>query len=373
MVGNPRWRVPAGMLGALALILAVEVVVDSHPLRFANSASLSWRLSFDRATQATNPSAEIICLGDSLVKIGILPRMIQAATGQTAENLAMGHAPAPATYFLLQRLLDAGHRPRTVVVDFKPSMLAGGPRFNLREWQEVLHPTEAVELTHHAGGLAFLVEITLGRVLPSYRSRWEIREAIGSALGGQVAATYRNNRLALRNWTINKGTHLNGSSQPFSGTITPESRRKLIIPNWACHRANKIYVEKFLKLADAHKIKVVWLIAPSSPELQALRETKGRDPAYAAFVAEAQRRHPWITVIDARRAGYPTSTFADATHLNGRGAATLSHEIAQILARPENLAAKWVTLPSFLDRPIGSTHEDIEVSTAIIDAELIRR
>ena len=373
MVGNLRWRVPAGLLGALALILAVEVAVGSHPIRFANSASLSWRLSFDRASKSKDPSAKIVCMGDSLVKIGVLARVIEAETGQTAENLAMGHAPAPATYFLLRRLLDAGHRPRTVVVDFKPSMLAGGPRFNLREWQEILNPTEAVELTHHAGGLAFLVEITLGRILPSYRCRWEIREAIGSALGGQVAATYRNNRLALRNWTINKGTHLNGSNHPFSGTITPESRRKLIIPNWECHRANRIYVEQFLKLADAHKIKVVWLIAPSSPELQTLRETKGRDPAYAAFVAEARRRHPSITVLDARHAGYPTSTFADATHLNGRGAATLSHEIAQILARPGDLAADWVALPRYRDWPIGATHEDIERSTAIIDAELIRR
>ena len=361
------------MLGALVLIVIVEGIVGSHPLRFANSASLSWRLSFDRATDPTSTPAEIVCMGDSLVKIGVLPRVIQAETGQTAENLAMGHAPAPATYFLLRRLLAAGHRPRAVVVDFKPSMLAGGPRFNLREWQEVLTPAEAVELTHHAGGLEFLVEITLGQILPSYRSRWEIRESVVSALGGLIAPSYRNNRLAIRNWSINKGTHLNGSNHPFSGTITPESRRKLIIPNWECHRANKLYVEKFFKLAESHGIPVVWLIAPSSPELQALRETRGRDPAYAAFIAEAQRRHPSILVIDARHSGYPTDTFADATHLNGRGAAAFSHEIAQILARPDLVREKWVKLPPFRDWPIDQIHEDIERSTAIIDAELFRR
>ena len=373
MVGNSRWRVPVGLLGALALVALIEAAVDAYPLRFTNSASLSWRLSFARAERSTNSPAEIVCLGDSLVKIGVLPRLIEAETGRTAENLAMGHAPAPATYFLLRRLLEAGHRPATVVVDFKPSMLAGGPRFNLREWQEILRPAEAVDLTHHAGGLAFLVEIALGRLLPSYRGRFEIREAIGAALGGQIAPTYRNNRFALRNWTINKGAHLNGSSHPFSGSIPPAALRKLIIPNWECHRANQIYLEKFFNLAEANGIQVVWLIAPSSPELQALRETKGRDPAYAAFIAEAQRRHPSITVIDARHANYPTAVFADATHLNGRGAATFSHELAQILAHPDQKAARWVALPPFRDWPIDLTYEDIERSTAIIDAELIRR
>ena len=368
-----RCRVPLGALGALILLALVEVSLGGAPLRFADPASLSWRLSLAAAEGAPGSTCQVACLGDSLVKIGVLPRVIEATTGQAAYNFAMGRAPAPATYFLLRRLLANGSRPRTIVVDFKPSILAGGPKFNLREWQAVLRPSEAVELANTAGGVRFLVEIALGRLLPSWRGRWEIREAIAAALANRVAPTYRNNRLALRNWGINAGTHLNGSQACFDGQIAEESRRKLVIPRWECHRANAIYVEKFLALAAAHGVAVVWLIAPSSPELQALREQTGGDAAFAAFVQAAQRRHPTLSVVDGRHSGYATATFADATHLNGRGAATLSHELALLLTHPADLAGKWVALPPFRTWDLGVSAEAIERSTAIIDAELLRR
>ncbi len=369
-----RWRVPTGLIGMLVLVGLVETGIEAHPLRFASSASLSWRLSFERATDPTTPGPTIVCLGDSLVKIGVLPRVIEAATGGRVENYAMGHAPAPATYFLLRRMLKAGQCPRTILVDFKPSMLAGGPKFNLREWQEVLRPAEAVELASHAGGIPFLVEITLGHILPSWRSRFEIREAVASALRGEVAPTYRNNQLALRNWTINKGTHLNGPNARFDGVIAPDSRAKLIIPKWRVHDANKVYVDRFFQLAAAHKIAVVWLIAPSSPELQTLRASRGGDAAYAASIAAIRDRYPTVRVVDGRFAGYPTSTFADATHLNGRGAATLSHDLAQILTQSDSGAAsRWVDLPTYRDWPLDVLAEDIERSTAILNADWLRR
>ena len=359
----------------MVLVALVEMTLASFPLRFTDTASLNWRSSFDAARPAIEPgvACQVACLGDSLMKIGVLARVVEASTGLQTHNFAMGRAPAPATYFLLHRLLDAGIKPQTILVDFKPSMLAGSPRLFLRQWQEVLSPAEAVELAHHAGGLSFLVEIALGRFLPSVRDRWEIREAIAATLGGRIAPTYRNNRLALRNWRINGGSHLNGPNAIFDGVISPQSRRKLIIPRWECHRANAIYVDKFLALAESRGIPVVWLIAPSSPELQFLRETQGGDVAYANFIASVQRKHTSLTVVDARFAGYPTSSFADATHLNGRGSATLSHELARLLAHGESLDAHWVSLPPYRDWPIDAPAEDIERSTAIIDADLIRR
>lgn len=368
---RPR-RPPIGCLGALILVALIEAGVGSLPGRFADPASLNWRLSLAAAEGATGASCEVACLGDSLMKIGVLPGPLAAATGRTAHNFAMGRAPAPATYFLLRRMLLAGARPRTVVVDFKPSMLAGGPKFNLRQWQEVLRPGEAIELARQAGGASFLAEVALGRLLPSWRGRWEIREAVASALLGRVAPTYRNNRLARRNWGINGGAHLNGPGAVFDGTVRPESRRKLIIPRWECHRANATFVRRFLDLADAHGIDVVWLVAPSSPELQALRESEGGDAAYAAFIRDQQRRHPRLAVVDGRHAGYPTAAFADATHLNARGTAALSHDLGQLLARRDP-AARWLPLPPFRDRPLDPRAEDADRSAAAVDAELLRR
>ena len=372
MVKLARRPWPIGGLGALVLVALIELILSRQPLRFTDTASLSWRLAMTAATKSAEP-CRVACLGDSLVKIGVLPNVIEAVTGRSTHNFAMARAPAPATYFLLRRMLDAGARLDAIVVDFKPSILAGGPRFNLRQWQETLYPSEAAELASLAGGVRFFNEIVLGQILTSYRDRWEIREAISAALTNQVASTYRNNRLALRNWRVNGGAHLNGSKLAIRGALADESRRKLIIPRWMCHRVNAIYVEKFLKLAESRKIAVYWLIAPSSPGLQVLRESEGGDVAYADFIATMQRKHPSVTVIDGRRSGYDSSTFADATHLNGRGASTLSHELARILTRAGSLTAKWISLPLFRDWSLDAPGEDIDRSTQVIDAELIRR
>ena len=366
-----RSRLPLGLLGMLALVAAVETGLARHPLQFVDTATLSWRLGLE-AVPREAARCEVVCLGDSLVKIGVMPEVIQRGTGHRAYNFAMAQAPAPATFFLLRRLLDAGARPRAIVVDFKPSVLAGGPKFSLRHWQEVLSVRECLEIARIDGKPRLLAEIALGRLLPSYRDRFEIREAIGSAFRGERAPTYRTNLLALRNWGMNLGAHRNTPKSTFTGQVEPEIHQKLLSDHWQCHRVNAVYVDRLLAMAEKYQIPVYWLIPPLPPEMQTRREQTGVDAAFVAFVRSILVKHPGVIIVDGRRSQYQADTFADHTHLNGRGANALSHELAAILAHPQ-ARERWIELPRFRDWPMDARAEDIEQSRIVLEAEAVRR
>ena len=371
MASETRWRCPWGLVGMAVLVAVSESWFAGHPLRFCNTASLSWRLGVE-AIPAEAARCEVACLGDSLVKIGVIPEVIRSGTGRRAHNFAMAQAPAPETYFVLRRLLEAGGHPSAIVVDFKPSILAGGPRLSLRHWQEVLGLREALELARDSGNAKLLPEVLLGRALPSLRSAPEIREAIRADLAGETSATHQTNRLALRNWGKNLGAHFNSPGVAPPGELDEEQYAKLRSDEWRCHRVNALYVDRLLALAASRGVAVYWVIPPLSPGLQARRERSGVDAAYLDFVRSMQARHPGLTVVDGRRSGYGAGSFADASHLNGPGAMAFSHELAAILAR-SGPGPGWVELPRYRDWPTDVPAEDINQSRIALEAETTRR
>src|SRR5690349_12466238 len=103
---GPRRRgaVPAGLLGTLGLLLLVESFVATHPLRFLDVIGLSRRFSAEAAVREA-PGHDVLLLGDSLVKVGLVPEVVRGRSGRSAYNLAAVSAPAPATYFVLRKAL----------------------------------------------------------------------------------------------------------------------------------------------------------------------------------------------------------------------------------------------------------------------------
>src|SRR3954468_14498703 len=94
--------IPWGLIGMLGLIAAVERSVASRAFELtANPMFLDWRES-GRAARAEAARAQVLALGDSLVALGVQPRILEARFGRSAYNLAVPGAPAPASYFLLK-------------------------------------------------------------------------------------------------------------------------------------------------------------------------------------------------------------------------------------------------------------------------------
>lgn len=354
------------------LVAAVELLVAWHPLDFSDPVSLNWRLSAEAARKQA-PGASILYVGDSLVKHSVIPSVIEARTGRRGCNLGLARGPAPATYFLLRRALESGARPAAVVVDFKPGVLVGSPRYNIRYWQEILTPRECLELVRtDGGGSSLLITIGLGRLLPSFRSRHEIRGAVLAAFRGESNPLRLINEVCRRNWRVNGGANVAARNPAFTGEVGPDQKPKLLWHMSYCHRANLAYIRRLMDLTAGKGVPVYWLLPPLSPDLQAKREASRAEEAYIRLVRSFQDKYPLLRVVDGRHAGYGPDVFVDATHLDGQGANTLSNELAEILRRDLGSSAparRWVHLPDFRPYPVGAGSEDVEQSKRIVYAE----
>ena len=146
---------------------------------------------------------------------------------------------------------------------------------------------------------------------------------------------------------------------------------------WATHRVNTTYIRRFLELTASRKIAVFWLLPPTSPGVQARREQSGTDAAHTQFVRSMQAAYPHVVVVDARRSGYAADLFVDAIHLDGRGATTLSTDVAAILdehlSRRGSDKDRWIALLPYRDQPFDRPMEDVEESRVAWKAAKTRR
>ncbi len=365
MTGWRGWRrAPLGLLGMLALVASVEGFVGRRPLEFTNPASLSWTLSAAAARDEA-PAADVLCLGDSLIKHGALPRVIESVVGGRACNLSVCAAQAPSTYFLFRRALERGARPRALVVDFAPDLLAGGPQYQERCYQELLSARECLELAWLARDSGFLARVALGRLLPTVRGRFEIRSAILSAMGGRPSGLVDVNRTYRRNWGVNGGAEYTPPNG-YAGEIAPETPRQYMAQAFACQKVNARYLTKLMRLAASRQVPVYWLLPPIVPGLQAERDRSGAEAALEAFLKTQIERHAGLTVLDARRAGVPGTRFVDAVHLNGPGGAALSVGIGEALRHSAPLP-RWTPLV-LAPEPPAVALEDVAASRTIVEA-----
>jgi hypothetical protein len=364
---------PWGAAGMLGLIVLIEFWVAQNWLDFSDPVSLSWRFSAQAAVTRA-PGCDVIVLGDSLVKHGLVPSVIERVTGRRGVNLSAARGPALLSYFLFRRALDSGARPSAVILDAKPAVLLGGPEYDARYWQEALSLRESFELTQMTGRMPFVVSTLVGRLLPSLRSRLELRSNLLAALQGQTDPLQAINRVLWRNWTVNAGANVAAVHPSYQGEVAPDVESRLHTSLFHVDPTNAEAIERLLKLAAQQTIPVFWLMSPLSPNLQALRDRSGADLCYERFVRAIQARHPRVMfVIDARRAGYPPALFVDATHLNGSGAVALSRSIAtaielELPRPPSTNIPSWLALESCSPRLVGPDVplEDLEQSRRLL-------
>lgn len=357
-----RTSVPWGLLGMIGLMLAIESSLEAS--RDSTTVANAY-YQFVRQACREASRAEVLCFGDSLVKVDVLPRVIESRLKQRAYNLAIAGSLPPASFYAFRRALAAGARPEAVLVDFKPSLLPVDPRATVPLLGELLSFRDGLDFyrsTHDANALASLM---LVEQLASYRCRGPIRANVMAALLGNPSPTRALVEAHWRNWAANKGTHIFPKSPDAARVAEFWDEKGCVEAGWRCDPANAAYIVKFLRLAAAHRVRVYWLIPPIHPRVHAKREQLGLNARFTKFVRAVQARFPEVVVIDGRSSGYDSALFVDATHLDRQGSMAFSAAVADAMGTGRGGASsgsRWVDLPAYSDRPIDVPVEDLAQS-----------
>jgi hypothetical protein len=371
---------PWGLAGMVVLIAMVEMFVARRKMAFLDMDDWAYRRTRQVATREAR-RYDLLCFGDSLVKLGVVPRAIEERTGWRTYNLAISGSQAPASYFLLRRVLASGAKPRAVVVDFHPPLLGVGPRHNRSRWASLLSWGEAAELCWSARDADLFGVVVLGQWFPSFRCRSSIRDSVMAALAGRDPGRQWLNFLSLRQWSKNAGAQLMPTSASMR-TVTDaevENLRNMFYADFSCHPANAAGVERFLALAAAHDVPVYWLLPPLLPAVHARLAKSGFDARHEAFIRTWQERFPNLVVIDGRGTVSAAGGFWDANHLSAEGAYGFSLSLAVALRQTQTRtstglpAARWVRLPASRNTPIPEGVEDIDRSRLALEAMKPRR
>jgi len=335
----------------MALVASIEWLVAGHlPDLTTNSAS-SWSWSSWAAGKELG-RADILCFGDSLVKFGVVPSVIERRLGRPAGNLALLQGVPAASYFLLRRSLDAGARPLALIVDGellerRPSDLGLD-----RVWPELASLGEGAEVAWLARDPDFFAAFALARTLNSVRARREIRGQVAQALRGEAGSLRHAYYRDRWNWDSNRGGFLIPTT-PHAPEDLPEVLGPLgeQAVAWSGQPDNVAFLEKFLGLANSRGIPVFFLLPPTHPGYQRANERNGHEATFLKFVRDLQGRHHSVCVIDGRHSGYDASSFFDLVHLNRRGAIAFTSAVSEILAdrlaRPSAPRPGWAELPMF--------------------------
>lgn len=361
---------PLGLLGMLGLIAVSELAMACPSARLMAFSTLDWPAT-GRAASCVAASSQVLCFGDSLVKFGVAPAVLEPRLGRRVYNLSVCGGQAPSSYFLLQRALAAGARPKAILIDFMPHLLDLGPRQNERQWPEFVGLSEFVELSATAHNAAFSGAMALEALLPSIRCRYEMRHEFQKLLRGGRAQPRVDLAVYERNWAINRGALVAPVRKGNPGRARLE-RWEIFMRPWSCHPVNAAYLEKLLRLSATRAIPVFVLLPPVRADVQARREQLGIDHRYVHFLETIQRQHANVSIVDARHAGFAPSSFLDPLHLNREGAVAYSARLAEIIGQclqePAEGRARWIAVEGPGEPPGTVALEDLEQSRRALQA-----
>ena len=367
-LGNSVRRWPWGFLGLVVMVGLVENGLGRHEIHYSTEWSAAWKRAGEAARKEA-VQADLLCFGDSLVMHAVAPRILEARLGRSAYNLAVFKGQAPSSYFLLKAALDAGAKPSAVLIDGE--LLTDNPLEMVRLWPELATYEDLFELAWKAHRPEFFGSVAVGKLMPSVRMRYEVREFAAARLNGQDYSPRLAMAPRIRNWTENLGANIRPSA-----SVPDETAAKLLegyLPSeWVCHPVNGRYVKRFLRLAESRGIPVFWLLPPLRPEVQERRDRGGLSSKYEGFVRELVATYPNLQVLDARHSNFPGESMVDMTHTNRLGAAVFSELVAEALKTRLDAGAsggdRWVRLSEYRTPPTDVAIEDLDESLEALRA-----
>ncbi len=337
-------RVPRGLAGMLAIVAAVEMALGSSDVAATTHLIDSWTDARAMATSVAVRESAVLCFGDSQIKQGLQPAALGDRLGVPSYNLAVHGGQPAAAYALLTRALDAGARPRAVVLGFFPGLLGADLRINVRQWPEILGPASALDMAATARDVELGVQTLLGLGLRSYRSRTQLRSAVVFALRGETnpeAPKVLDDRGQRR---TRRGAITLPTNPAFADDPGPEVPASSAALAWRPKPENERSLRRLLDLASRRGIAVYWVTTTLSPASQAVRDRAGLHEGYVRYLRRLQAEYPGLTVLDTLGLGFSRADFYDPCHLEGRAADRLSAAVAEAIAAGDRTGTRWVRL-----------------------------
>ncbi len=327
----PRRRRAYGFAGMIALVVAVEVFVGLRR-DLADPVGLEWR-GGDKAIRGRAKQADVLCLGDSMMKYGISASVLEARLGRRVANFAMTAAPASASYFALSHAIEAGARPRLILVDYAPFLLLPGYQLNQRYLADAFDLKDSLDLAWSSADFEVGGAMLLSQFVPTVHNRDSLRARAKRNWPKPPEAGKAQRRPDL--W-------LPGGNQEVYGWFYP--------PAWECGPDHQLYVERLIDLAARHGATVVWLMTPVGDPIRKEWKTLDLDARYTRFAEAIQARFANLVVIDGREVPLDDSDRTDPLHLSRRGAEAFTERVADHLGRISR-GSPWVDMNSSPRRP----------------------
>jgi hypothetical protein len=352
---RPR-ALPLGVCGMVALIVVSECLVAPR-LRSINPVGrveMSWNASAAAAGGAL-ARADVLCLGDSLIKLGILPRVLEVELGKSVYNLGVLGGQAPSSYFLLRRVLKQGICPQALLVDFSEDLMSLAPGLNPTCWADSLGCRQGLQLAWHSRDPELAISTGLHCLLPRWCDQNQQQPFSGV---GALSRTVDDPRVFDRNWRFNRGAQVAPRAFVPVEVLTSANGKR-----WQPHPANAFYVDCLLRAADARQVPVFWILTPSIRGRHERLEQYGVNTAFRKFIAERLGTYACLTVLDGGRLFEDTDAFRDPIHVNRDGAIRLSVAVATAI-RPrlnaESSAPRWIDLVSTTNQDMREYQELVE-------------
>jgi hypothetical protein len=356
---------PLGFYGTVALVVAAECFSSprAHNTEPSPRVQLSWNTSIT-AADGPEARAEVLCLGDSLIKLGILPRVLEDRVGARAYNLAVLGGQAPSSYFLLRRVLEKGIRPQGLLVDFSEDLLSAAPARNPTCWADAVGSGQSLELAWHSHDPALAISAGLHWLLPRWCDQNHKQPILGRAFESSAAD---DPRVFDRNWRFNRGAQVAPRAFVPAKSVQWENGQ-----SWQPHPANAFYVDQLLRMAQAGKIPVFWILTPVTFGRREWLVQSGVHAIYRQFIAERLHAYACLTVLDGQRLFDDELAFRDPIHVNRDGAVRLTLAVAAAI-KPrligEVSAPRWVDLVDLAASRINKYEymiEDLDQSRAAV-------
>jgi hypothetical protein len=351
----------------IGLVAAVELWVQRHPATCLPAEGWDGLVSA-RAAEKRARGCRVLCLGDSMVKLSVVPRPIAREAGGRAHNLAVCGSHPILGYLLLRRALEAGAQPEAVLIGYSTRGLQRPPEETADQWSALMGPRDWADLARRTRDPALLASLVLRGALPTLQNRHVLRGRIGDALAGQADPNLRVLTRFVRNWSLNDGAQVMPSNTQLRDYPLDVAG---VLKDWydprPWHPANAADLRRLLDLAASHGIRVYWLQTPALSAVQSACEANGWDEGQTARLRAWMARYPNFSVIDARRAGYEPGVFMDPNHLGREGAYAYSLALADVLRAP-HATGRWIDLPAYRERPTDPTLEQVELPIPAVAA-----